>query len=80
MAGHSEYPEYIVDTHDHPIVDDVWDLYRQAVRRFGAVSTMIERDDHIPPFTELQAELAVARDIACQEIPDLLQARHVHAG
>jgi len=55
MAGHSRYPDYIVDTHDHPIVDAVWDLYRLAVRRFGAVSTMIERDDHIPAFPELQA-------------------------
>ena len=79
MAGHSEYPDHIVDTHDHAIVDAVWDLYRQAVRRFGAVSTMIERDDHIPAFPELQSELDIAREIALQEIPDLLHARHVHA-
>jgi uncharacterized protein len=50
-----------VDTHDTEVPDPVWDLYAQAVRRFGAVSTMIERDDHIPPLAELCAELTQAR-------------------
>ncbi len=71
LAGHSDYGHYVIDTHDHDIVDPVWDLYRQALRRFGPVSTMIERDDHIPPFAELYAELGVAREIAAQEIPTL---------
>ncbi|HSS46075.1 MAG TPA: DUF692 family protein, partial [Burkholderiales bacterium] len=55
---------YIVDTHDHPIIDPVWALYEQAVRRFGPVSTMIERDDNIPPLKDLLAELNHARRIA----------------
>jgi len=67
LAGHSNLGDYIIDTHDHPIVDPVWQLYAQAVARFGDVSTMIERDDHIPPFDELFAELQVARRIA-QEV------------
>jgi uncharacterized protein (UPF0276 family) len=46
------------------VVDGVWDLYAHALRRFGPVATMIERDDKIPPFTELVAELARARDVA----------------
>jgi len=61
LAGHEDHGDYLVDTHDHPIVDPVWDLYVAAVRRFGAVSTMIERDDHIPPLAELCAELERAR-------------------
>ena len=61
----------MIDTHDHDIVDPVWDLYRMALRRFGPVSTMIERDDHIPPFEELCAELDIARGIATQEHPEL---------
>lgn len=66
LAGHSNMGGYIIDTHDHPVIDPVWDLYRAAVRRFGDVSTMIERDDFIPPFEELFAELQVARSIATE--------------
>ena len=47
--------------HDHPVRDEVWALYRHALARFGAVSTMIERDDNIPSFEELEAELDAAR-------------------
>lgn len=64
LAGHSNLGDYIIDTHDHPIVAPVWDLYAQACRLFGPVSAMIERDDHIPPLAELLAELAQARQIA----------------
>lgn len=64
LAGHSDYGDYIVDTHDHPIVQPVWDLYQEACLRFGPVATMIERDDHIPPLAELLIELDQARAIA----------------
>lgn len=63
LAGHADYGDYVIDTHDHPVVDNVWDLYAKALQRFGAVSTMIERDDRMPPFSELLAELAQARSI-----------------
>lgn len=64
LAGHECGERLIVDTHDAPIVDPVWELYAEAVRRFGRVSTMIERDDHMPPLAELQAELEHARRLA----------------
>ena len=64
LAGHVHEGNLIIDTHDQPIVDPVWDLYEQAIRRFGFVSTMIERDDNIPSLSELVAELDVARGIA----------------
>lgn len=64
LAGHEHDGALIVDTHDAAIVDPVWDLYAHAVRRFGPVSTMIERDDRIPPLAELVAELDRARAIA----------------
>ena len=54
----------MIDTHDHPVVDGVWQLYAHAIRRFGAVATMIERDDKIPPLEELTTELAQARKVA----------------
>ncbi len=56
LAGHSDYGSYLLDTHDHPIRSEVWELYEYAVRRFGRVSTLIERDDNIPEFPELMTE------------------------
>ena len=64
LAGHQNCETHVVDTHDHPIIDPVWDLYAIAAETFGAVSTMIERDDHIPPLEELLIELKQARRIA----------------
>lgn len=64
LAGHTDLGTYIIDTHDHPIRMEVWELYRATVERFGAVSTMIERDDNIPPLAELLVELDIARVIA----------------
>ncbi|MBL8510415.1 MAG: DUF692 family protein, partial [Betaproteobacteria bacterium] len=64
LAGHDNCGDYIIDTHDAPVIDSVWDLYAHAVRRFGPGSTMIERDDNIPPLEELLTELDRARRIA----------------
>ena len=64
LAGHTDRGTYLHDTHDHPISDAVWDLYAAAVRRFGTVSTLIEWDDHIPPFAVLQAAAEQARTLA----------------
>jgi hypothetical protein len=64
LAGHSDLGGHLIDTHDHPIVEPVWNLYCAAIAQFGAVPTMIERDDNIPPLGELVAELQIARDLA----------------
>ena len=66
LAGHTHKETHIIDTHDEDIIVQVWDLYEDAVKRFGKVSTMIERDDNIPPFTELFTELQQAKKIADQ--------------
>ncbi len=63
LAGHSISGPLYIDTHDHPVSDPVWDLYANAVMRFGSVATMIERDDAIPPLSELLCELDVARQV-----------------
>ncbi|CEG58314.1 MNIO family bufferin maturase [Legionella fallonii] len=63
LAGHQNCDDYIIDTHDHPVINEVWELYAKAIKRFGDVSTMIERDDHIPPFEELWSELDYAKKI-----------------
>jgi hypothetical protein len=64
LAGHSDMEGHLIDTHDHPIAPAVWDLYGEAVKHFGPVPTMIERDDNIPELRELVAELDVARAVA----------------
>jgi uncharacterized protein (UPF0276 family) len=63
LAGHTDNGTHLLDTHDHPIGDPVWQLYREAVRRFGPVSTLIERDDRIPDLAEVAAEAESARRI-----------------
>jgi len=68
LAGHTQEENLIIDTHDHPIADPVFDLYARAVARFGRVSTMIERDDNIPPLAELLEELAQVRAIGEQQL------------
>lgn len=64
LAGHSNDGDLIIDTHDAPIIDPVFELYGRAIRRFGPVSTMIERDDNFPPFGELLDELDRVRQVA----------------
>jgi uncharacterized protein (UPF0276 family) len=66
LAGHSDLGDHIIDTHDHPVADAVWDLYAQARRLFGPVAAMIERDADIPPLATLLTELDHARQIAIQ--------------
>jgi uncharacterized protein (UPF0276 family) len=63
LAGHSERGALLIDTHDHPVRDEVWALFETAVRRLGPVSTLIEWDDRIPEFETLAAEAARAREI-----------------
>jgi uncharacterized protein (UPF0276 family) len=61
LAGHEATDEGLIDTHDHPVCEEVWSLYRHTIARLGPVPTMIERDDHIPPLAELVEELERAR-------------------
>jgi uncharacterized protein (UPF0276 family) len=71
LAGHQNHGDYLIDTHDHPVPDPVWRLYAAAVRRFGRVSTMIERDANIPPLADLQRELAAARRVSDQVLAEV---------
>ena len=63
LAGHSRQRSLLIDTHDHPVCDEVWSLYESAVRRLGPVSTLIEWDDRIPELEIITAEAARAREI-----------------
>ena len=73
LAGHSDRGAYLLDTHDAPVPEPVWALYEDAVRRFGAVSTLVEWDDKIPALPRLLEEAertraAEARALAAQAI------------
>lgn len=63
LAGHSDYGDYVIDTHDHPVSDPVWALYQRTLEHFGPVATLLERDDHFPPFEALLDELQTAREL-----------------
>ncbi len=69
LAGHQDYGDYIIDTHDHDVPDPVWELYADALKLYGPISTMIERDDNIPEFPQLLAEMNHAKDIARSILP-----------
>jgi hypothetical protein len=66
LAGHRDEGTHLLDTHDHAVCHGVWELYRAAVRRFGAVPTIIERDDDIPPLAEVLAESRQAAAIEAE--------------
>ena len=64
VAGHTERPDgSLLDTHDHPVRDEVWELYQYAVEQTGGVSTILEWDDQIPPLNEVLAEANKAKSI-----------------
>jgi uncharacterized protein (UPF0276 family) len=61
IAGHSRYERFILDTHDHPVIDPVWKLYERALGRTGPTATLLEWDDRIPPFDEVHNEALKAK-------------------
>jgi uncharacterized protein (UPF0276 family) len=61
IAGHSRYERFIIDTHDHPVIDPVWKLYARAIELCGPTPTLLEWDDKIPAFEEVHAEALKAR-------------------
>jgi uncharacterized protein (UPF0276 family) len=66
LAGHSDAGTHLVDTHDHPVPNPVWELYRLALQRCGRVSTLVEWDALIPEFEELADQAERARAIAAE--------------
>jgi uncharacterized protein (UPF0276 family) len=56
IAGHSRYERFIIDTHDHPVIDPVWELYDLAIQKVGPTATLLEWDASIPSFQEVHDE------------------------
>ena len=61
IAGHSKFEKYTLDTHDHPVIDPVWELYARAIERCGPTATLLEWDDNIPSFDEVHREALKAK-------------------
>jgi uncharacterized protein (UPF0276 family) len=64
LAGHVRRPcpggELLIDSHSEPVCAEVWALYAVALRRFGALPTLIEWDNDLPPLDGLLAEAGKA--------------------
>ncbi|MDZ4688287.1 MAG: DUF692 domain-containing protein [Planctomycetaceae bacterium] len=61
LAGHTNCGTHLIDTHDGPVIDPVWELYRLARTRSPRAATLLEWDARIPEFAVLEAEIAKAR-------------------
>jgi uncharacterized protein len=68
LAGHTDQGDWLLDSHGAPVADPVWELYGEAVRRFGAVPTLVEWDDAIPPLEDVVAERDRAAAIEREEL------------
>lgn len=62
LAGHRDFGKYVLDSHDHPVRDEVWELYREAYSRSSGVSTLLEWDDCFIPFEETWKEALKAKE------------------
>lgn len=78
VAGHqtntAENETILIDAHNGPICDDVWDLYEMALTLFGDVPTLIEWDSDLPPLQRLVREAHTADAIRARLRQE---ARHV---
>ncbi len=63
LAGHTNLGTHIIDTHSGPVIDPVWDLYRETIELTGPVSTLIEWDDEIPALPVVLGEAERARQV-----------------
>lgn len=67
LAGHSRREvhgqPFLIDTHDRPVSEPVWTLYRDLIRRVGPKPTLIERDARLPPLRDLLAEAGRAQQL-----------------
>ena len=68
LAGFAEQVDdegdlLLIDSHDGPVADAVWELFDIVVARCGAVPTLVEWDSNIPDWPILKAEAAAAKAI-----------------
>lgn len=58
IAGHyQQSAKLLIDTHGADVIDPVWALLADAYQQFGTFPTLLERDNNIPPLSELIHEV-----------------------
>lgn len=79
IAGHLEEADgTLLDTHGKPVCEEVVALARYTVQTHGLRPLLLERDHHLPPLAELEAELARVHGACCEAIDS--QVREVRYG
>jgi uncharacterized protein (UPF0276 family) len=63
VAGHSELDKYLLDTHEGPVKNEVWSIYKEAIKLIGPTNTLLEWDTNIPSFEAVHAEALKANKI-----------------
>lgn len=69
IAGHRRQGNLIIDTHDQPVIDPVWELYRAVLKITGPINTLLEWDSSIPSFDEVFAEATKANQVIAELTP-----------
>lgn len=74
LAGYAFFAgsTVLIDTHGMPVSDPVWELYCEAIARFGRVPTLVEWDTDIPALEVLLAEARQAQTLVDQTMSALL--------
>jgi len=63
LAGYEDRKTHFLDTHGAAISAPVWDLFAKSIQKFGPIPTIIEWDNNIPTFEELQQEAFTAQKL-----------------
>lgn len=61
LAGHTDKGDYVLDTHDNYVCDEVWKLYGEVYPMTGGVATLLEWDDNFIPFQQTWDEALKAK-------------------
>ena len=63
LAGFSDLGNFYFDTHSRPVCSEVWKLYEYYISQASQIPTLIEWDEDVPEFSELESELLRAKSI-----------------
>jgi uncharacterized protein (UPF0276 family) len=84
LAGHRQQLDdegnlLLIDSHDEPVCEDVWQLFESVIARRGPVPTLIEWDADIPAWPILKSEAEAAQAILDRHAR-IRTAERSHAG
>ena len=63
LGGHDDRGDYLLDAHNNPVCDPVWELYIKVMQQQPHIPTLIEWDNDLPEFGVLQQQAEQARTI-----------------